>query len=1166
MRKKNEIKYEKHKKCFSLRVIKVNLLLFILSFFCSVSAINVHSQNVRISLKMNNRNLKELFYEIEKRSEYAILYERGLADNKKVSVEIQDGTPEEILDKTLPSLGLSYHIKDNQIIVTENKSSLRNNDLNNLQQNQILTATGTVTDSRGDLLTGVSVVEKGKPTNGTMTDIDGNFTLNVSSGAILEFSYLGYAKQEVQAGIGLSVIMKEETSVLDEIVIVGYGTQKKVNLTGAVSVVNSDVIENRPITNVAQALQGVIPGLNFSVNSSLGGALNSEMSVNIRGTGSIGDGSSSSPLILIDGVEGNMNAINPNDVASISVLKDAASSAIYGARAAFGVILITTKTGKSGRTQVSYSGNVRFSDVVSTPKMMDSYTFAQYFNRAAANEGQSPVFTDEVMERILAYQRGELKEGTTLKTNNRWADYGGANANTDWFKEMYKSWVPSQEHNISVSGGSEKVTFLVSGNFLDQTGLSRHGNDNLQRYSLNARLSAQISDYVNLTYSSKWMREEYDRPSYMTGLFFHNIARRWPTNPVFDNNGYYMDGMEIIQMRDGGRDKNQKDELYNQLQLVIEPIKNWRIIGEGNIKTINRFNHWSVLPIYAHDGDGDPYLISWDGRAAGQSQVYEYAYRENFLTTNIYSDYSLQLNDAHNFKGMAGFNGELMKTRNLSGQKEGLISSEVPSLNTATQNPSTSGGYAEWAVAGFFGRLNYDYKERYLLEAVVRYDGSSRFLRDKRWEVFPSFSAGWNIAREDFFGSMADYISTLKLRGSWGQLGNMTTNSWYPFFQTMPVGTQNGSWVVEPGVKPNTSSAPGIVSSLTTWETVESWDIGLDWAALNNRLTGTFDYFKRKTKDMIGPAPQLPNNLGTSVPKVNNADQETYGFELEISWRDKIGDFSYGARFTLADDQQKITRYPNESLSLSQWYAGRKGGVIWGLETIGIAKSDEEMAAHLATLPNGGQDALGQNWGAGDIMYKDLDGDGKITKGTTLTEPNDLKIIGSNYARYRYGITLHGGWKGIDFSVFFQGVGKRDYMLGGAYFWGAEGGMWQSAGFDKHWDFFRPEGDPLGANLDAYYPRPLFSSGSKNQQTQTKYLQDASYIRLKNLQIGYTLPASIVHKIGLQYVRVYMSGENLWTKSDISGVFDPEILGGDRGNGKTYPLQKTLSFGLNVNF
>ncbi len=1045
---------------------------------------------------------------------------------------------------------------------------------------QNITVSGTVTDDTGFEVIGATVIVVGDATRGTVTDIDGNYTLtNVPANASLQFSYVGL-KTEIVAVNGrstINLVMKSDTELLDEVVVVGFGTQKKVNVTGAVSSIDSKALESRPVQNVSQALQGVIPGLNFSQTNS-GGTLNSQMSINVRGAGTIGAGSSSSPLILIDGVEGNLNAINPADIENISVLKDAAASSIYGARAAFGVILVTTKSGKSGRTNVSYQANVRFSDANQVPQMLDSYRFAQYFNEAAKNSGQGAVFGDEALKNILnyqAYQSGTYTEtmpdqykdaimfGTTADSNNRWLLYGGGTANTDWFKEMYKNWVPSHEHNLSVSGGNEKVTYHVSGNFLDQNGLIRHGEDVFNRYSLNGKVSVKMSDYVTMNYNNRWIREDYSRPSYMTGLFFHNIARRWPTNAVFDPNGHYIEGNEILQMRDGGIDKDQKDYLYQQLQFVITPIEDWFIRAEGNYNTVNRFNHWDVLPIYGYDSNNQPFAAPWQGGDAGQSDVSEAAWKDNFASVNLYTDYSFKLNEDHSFKVMGGSNIELMKTRSLSAAKKDLITPNVPTLNTSTNaTPRVSGGYAHWATLGFFARLNYNFQEKYLFEANVRRDGSSRFIGDKTWGTFPSFSVGWNMANEDFFSSLNDYISTFKLRGSWGQLGNMNTNSWYPFFQSMSVSSSAGSWLVN-NQKPTISSAPGIVSSLMTWETIQSWNIGLDWNALNGRFTGAFDVFNRTTKDMIGPAPELSSILGTGVPKINNADMESYGWELELNWRDKIADFSYGVKLVLSDDQQRITRYPNDSYSLSTWYNGRKNGEIWGYTTVGIAKSDTEMQQHL----DKNRPSWGSNWAAGDVMFKDLNDDGVVNNGeNTLQNHGDLSIIGNSTPRYKFGITLDGAWKGFDARIFLQGIAKRDYVLGGAYFWGADsGGMWQSTGFAEHWDFFRSEDNPLGANLNSYYPRPLFGNG-KNQQTQTRYLQNAAYLRIKNIQLGYTLPKHLTEKVAMQNVRFYVSGDNLVTFSDITGVFDPELLGGDWGAGKLYPLSKVISVGLNINF
>ncbi|MGL4851620.1 MAG: SusC/RagA family TonB-linked outer membrane protein [Phocaeicola sp.] len=1034
---------------------------------------------------------------------------------------------------------------------------------------QTKTIKGTVVDQTGEALIGVSVIVA-NTTIGTVTDLDGNFSLSgVSAKDAVTISYIGYLPitQTIGNQSLFTFTMKEDAKTLDEVVVVGFGSQKKINLTGAVSQVSADVLESRPVQNVSQALQGVVPGLNFSTNSS-GGELNNSMSVNIRGGGTIGDGSTSSPLILIDGMEGNMNAINPNDIETISVLKDAASAAVYGSRAPFGVILITTKKGKSGRTSINYNNSMRFSDPLLVPNMMDSYSFATYWNDAATNGGQSPVFSQEMMERIQAYQRGELKEGSTLNPNsNQWNQYGGANANTDWFAEHYKNWAFSQEHSLSVNAGNDRVTALFSGNFMDTEGLLRHGNDNYQRYSLNAKIGMKLSDWAHLSYGGRWVREDYDKATYQTGLFYHNIARRWPVNPVFDPNGHYMEHSEVEQLKNGGRDKDQKDWMYHQIQLTLEPVKDWKIYLEGNMRTTNRFNHWEVLPVYAHDGDGNPYAMKWnDDYTPGSSRVNEYAWKENFYTTNIYTDYFKQFKSGHYIKGMLGFNAETLDSRNLTGRRDGLISPNVPTLNTATENQRSSGGYAHWSTAGFFGRINYNYKERYMVEVNGRYDGSSRFIREKRWNFFPSFSAGWNVAREAFWSPIEEYVSTFKFRGSYGILGNQNTSSLYPFYQTMPFSASNSSWLIN-GERPNTSSAPGLVSTALTWERVKSWNVGVDFAAFNNRLTGSFDYFVRKTIDMVGPAPELPVILGTSVPKVNNADMESAGYEIEISWRDRIGAVTYGVKGVLSDSQQKVTRYPNATNNIGQWYDGRYSGEIWGYETIGIAKTQEEMDAHLATLPNGGQDALGRNWGAGDIMYKDVNGDGKIDGGAgTLGNTGDRSVIGNSTARYNFGLTLDAQWKGLDISLFFQGVGKRDYAIGGAYFWGANGGMWQSAGFTEHLDYFRPEGHVLGANYDSYYPRPLFDGGGKNQQTQTRYLQNAAYIRLKNVQLGYTIPQHIIAKAGIQSLRFFVSGENLWTATDLISIFDPETISGGWGEGKTYPLSKVVSFGLNVNF
>lgn len=461
-------------------------------------------------------------------------------------------------------------------------------------------------------------------TNGVITDLNGKFSLKVAPNSQFLVSYIGYKQQTIKVGSEstYNIVLKEDAEVLDEVVVVGYGSQKKVNVTGAVGMVGAEALEARPVANASQALQGVVPGLNLTVGNN-GGALDGTLNMNIRGAGTIGDGSGSSPLVLIDGIEGDLNTVNPNDIESVSVLKDAASASIYGARASFGVILVTTKSGKSGKTNVSYSGSARFSDAIGVPDIMDSYTFAQYFNRASANKGGGDIFAPAVMERIKAYQEGTLKATTVDNGAGIWQKWANANGDTDWFEEFYDHWAPSQEHNLSINGGTDKTQYLISGSFLDQKGLMRHGKDKFQRYTLNGKITTAVTDWFKVTYSTKWTREDFERPSYLTGNFFHNLARKWPVHPAYDPNGFPMDEGEVEQMENGGKQNSQKDFYTNQLQLVFEPIKNWKINLDGSVRTTTQYQHWEVLPVYAYNVAGDPYYTVWDmgygSYAAGSS-------------------------------------------------------------------------------------------------------------------------------------------------------------------------------------------------------------------------------------------------------------------------------------------------------------------------------------------------------------------------------------------------------------------------------------------------------------------------------------------------------------------------------------------------------------------
>lgn len=1044
-------------------------------------------------------------------------------------------------------------------------------------QNSTIKVKGVVNDAMGPVI-GASIVEKGNTGNGTITDIDGNFSLNVSSNSTLIVSFVGYKAQEIPVAgkTFFTIDLKEDNEMLEEVVVVGFATQKKVNLTGSVGTATAKDIEARPVANAVQALQGVIPGLNIS-NSGNGGELNATKSIDVRGTGTVGKDasgnafSSGSPLILIDGMEGDLNSINPQDIESISVLKDAAASSIYGSRAPFGVVLVTTKSGKSGRAQINYNMNMRYSTPIKMPDMANSYEFVNLFDDAEYNGSGKHLYTDEYRQFVYDFMTGESDDyiwgnGSGGKWNY---DYSANNVN--WLKEYYRNTAPSQEHNVSVSGGSDKMTYYLSANYMTQEGFMRYGTEDYDRYTITAKISAQLTKALKVDYSNRWVRTDYERPTYMNDDFYNHILRRArPVRAVYDPNGYLMSDINYIGvMRDGGRHNEQKDAMAQQLKITVTPLKNWNIIGEMNIKTDNNWNHWEQFVVYSHYKD-NPENTYTALTSANKDQVSEYSLKTTYLNPTVYSNYNFSLKEKHNFTVLGGFQAEIMKYRDMEGARTGLVTTDLPVLNLTTDADSYTlkGLYKNWKNAGFFGRINYDYNGKYLVEGNLRYDGSSRFRRGNRWILTPSFSLGWNVARENFWEKLADVVEVFKLRVSYGELANQNTTSWYPTYQTLGVTTNGGKWL-QNGALTSVASVPGLISTSLSWEKIKNTNIGFDFGALNNRLTGSFDYFWRKTKNMVGPGVELPAILGATVPSTNNTDLTTFGWELSIGWRDKVGELGYGVKLNISDNQTRIDKYPNPTNSLSKYMAGELTGDIYGYTTIGIAKTQEEMDAHIASLPKGGQTAIGSKWEAGDIMYADINGDGKIDNGSnTLDDMGDLKKIGNNTPRFRTGITLDAQWKGFDFSMFWQGVLKRDFDPGenSMVFWGTTGsGQWWSTSFKDHMDYFRAEdtASPLGANVNAYYPRPLFNN--KNHKTQTAYLQNAAYMRLKNLQLGYTLPKSLINKIGLQNVRVYVSGENLLTITGLSDTMDPETAGIGKQGGTVYPLSRVYSFGLSVN-
>lgn len=1040
---------------------------------------------------------------------------------------------------------------------------------------QTVVVTGTVQDAEGPLV-GVSVVEKGSRANATATDIDGHFSIKVPQGATLQFSYVGYATKEVKATAGMTVTLEPKDNLLNEVVAVGFGTQKRVNLTGSVSTVDTKLLNDRPVDNLAAALQGSIPGLQIAMSS---GELNSNPSINVRGYGTIGDGSSGSPLVLIDGMEGDINALNPQDVESVSVLKDAAAASIYGSRAPFGVILIKTKKGSGGNTKVTYQNSFRFANLINMNHTMDSYTFARYFNQGCLNTpGRSPWFSDTWLRNIKEYMAGE-RTNVSWANGNYWispydpqykdpetGEWVGGNANVDWYATIFKDSNFSQEHNLSITGGNEQTNYYISANFSDQDGQVRWGEDWMKRYSVTATVNSELYKWLSMSYTSRWNRSEYERPSALTGNLYQTLGRQgWPILPLYDDNGYLYDAPSpVLGLLTAGKDNNQANTFVNQLSFIVRPAKGWDIHLEGNYKFKADTRHWDSQMTYNHDVNGNAYVYK------KSSNVHEDLYKENFFNINAYSNYDFKIGEKNDFHTMIGFQTENMKQLQFGLQRDGVLIPTMPEVDLTSGLgydgkdvvPSVNGSRFEWSTAGFFGRINYNYDNRYLVEFNLRQDGTSRFRSNRRWITLPSASIGWNVANEKFWEDYTGICDQLKVRASWGRLGNQNTYDWYQTYRRMGLGISNGSWLQD-GKKTNTAGFPALVSEYLTWERVENLNAGVDFSLLNGRLRGSAEYYIRDTKDMLGPAAELPATLGASVPKRNNCDLRTNGWDFELTWRDNTSfGLSYSVKGVLSDSRTVIKRYPNNPTnSIWNYIEGREPNEIWGYETIGIAKSNEEMAEHLATTD---QSALGANWAAGDIMYRDLNGDGKVDGGAgRLDDHGDLKLIGNGSPHWLFSLDLSAEYKGFDVRAYAQGIAKRDAFINSAHFWGISGDFWWSNGLKQHEDYFRAEEyEGLPANLDSYYPRPVFGSG-KNQQTQTRYLQNAAYLRLKNVQVGYTLPKSVIGKLGVQKVRFYLSGENLATFTKMSSLFDPETYGSGYG-GCTYPLSRTLSFGLNL--
>jgi TonB-linked SusC/RagA family outer membrane protein len=1028
--------------------------------------------------------------------------------------------------------------------------------------------TGKVVDNMGLPLIGVSVKLTGTQT-AVSTDVNGNYALSLPNGnGTLVFSYIGYVTHEVAVNnrTSINVTLLEDSKSLDDVVVVGYGTQKKANLTGSVDVISGEQIANRPAAKVADLLKGTSPNLNITANSR-GGEPGAASNWNIRGVGSIQG--SSAPLVLVDGIEMNLNNIDPESVESVSVLKDASASAIYGSRAPFGVILITTKKGSKGeKVNIQYNNNLSLASPIRVASQENSLIWATAYNQASANaKTPTPVYSDEQMERIKGYLAGTFKDeyDPNNPINNLFAGRRNGNANYDWARLMYKDNVFSQKHNINVSGGNDNTQYYMAAGYSDQEGMYNYGYDMYNRYNFLTNISSKITNWLKVNSSLKYAKSRSDYPLGITTVdrdhTFGEFITWSPMTPMYNINGTVQNPL-IRMMEDGGRNKMEINDFLIAIGGEFEPIKGWRTNVSYNHNIQSEKGAVNPKPVMVELGDGKFYNI---GKPTSSYQAI--FSQPEYSMFNIVSSYEKSLND-HNFKLLAGFEQEEKSFSNLNATGTNLISVDVPSISTSLGEKTVDDQLWHWATQGVFGRFNYNFKEKYLLEVSARYNGSSRFAEDLRWGFFPSASAGYNISRESFWEPIQPYINMFKVRASYGALGNQNVSDYYLYLSTISA-TPELNWIID-GQRPPFAVVPALLSDKVTWETITTLNLGLDAAMLNNRLGLVFDWYKRKTTDMIGPSETLPYVLGAGTPFRNNAALSTKGFELSLSWNDRISaDFLYNIRITVGDSKSTIVDYNNQKGVIDTWYKGKAFGEIWGFETDGLIQTQGE--------PMADQSRYHTNWGPGDMKYKDLNGDGVINDGSrTLDDHGDLKVIGNTSPRFNFGFTGGFTWKAFDFNMFWQGLGKHDYYphANSSMFFGM-GTAFGSSSVLKNspaLDYWRPadETNLLGPNIDAYLAKPYFSvETNKNRLNQSRYVLNGAYLRLKSISLGYTLPRKYAGKLFMQKARIYVSGENLLTFTGLPETYDPEtVFTGNTGNSvqATYPMSKYMIMGLNLTF
>lgn len=1128
-----------------------NKAMFIAS---AALCLNLSAFSQTVSFSVKDITVKEAMEQFKKSSGYSFVFSSSDVDtNKRVSVSGENVSIEDVIKQILQGQsGLDYEIQGKKIVVKKAAPRPATTD-----STRKVTVKGKVVDVKGEPIIGATIKEAGTA-NGTITDFDGNFSFEAGENSKLEISYVGYKNQEfiAQSGKLLAVTLKEDTETLDEVVVVGYGVQKKANLTGAVSSVKMDeVLGNRPVTSVSNALMGAMPGLQVTGTSGQPGA---ELSFNIRGVNSINDGGK--PLILVDNVEMDINMLDPNDIESVSVLKDAAASAIYGARAAFGVVLITTKKGASDtRLSINYSNNFSFSKPANMPKKASPLQTVQAYKDMGWVNYRTGENVDTWLGLLEEYRTNPNKypEGYTVIDGMRYQLQ-----ETDLFDDMLETGF-QQTHNLSVSGGTQALSYRMSAGMVDQDGVLAMDRDTYKRYNVSSYIRSDVYSWITPELDIKYTNLNSSMPSSSDSYGIWGAAVAFPS--YFPLGEVTMDDGTTLPVNSprnlialGSPKENAKDNLRIFGKVTVTPFKDLKIVGEY---TYNRTNQ--ELTNYTKKFDYANGNSNFSKETSTPNSKYEITHGTiDYTALNVYGNYSKTLGK-HDFSVMGGFNQESYSYHELKASRLNMINDDLPSLSQGTGEYSNSEKFNEYRVRGLFYRINYAYAGKYLIETNGRYDGSSKFPKDSRFGFFPSVSAGWRISEEAFMDWSRSILSNLKVRFSWGNIGNQGVDP-YQFVPAMEA--ERPHWIVGT-TKPTTLNPPSLVSSNFTWEKVSTLDFGFDLGLLNNRLNVVFDWYQRDTKGMLAPGMELPGVLGAKAPMQNTADLRSKGWEISVDWNDRIGKVDYYLGFNLYDSRTKITKYNNTSQLLGKdaddnlyYREGMELGEIWGYTTQRFYTVDDFDSE--GNLKPGIPKVEGYNPNPGDILYVDYDNNGLINNGdNTGLNPGDMRIIGNNSRRYQYGIRGGASWNGLGLSFILQGVGKRDMWIMNELFYPQY--ETYSTFYDTQLDYWTPE------RTNSYFPRLYqLSAGNTaaNTLTQTGYLQNGSYLSIRNITLSYNLPDKWLTPWGVKRLSVFFSGENLFTFDHLPKGIDPErTVTDDLGKrGFTYPYMRQYSFGINL--